>query len=223
MKIKKFLFFCLELFFPPHCVFCDKIISPGTKICKACADTIAPVNEFRCMKLPDYGQNIPCIVLYSYEAQIRDSIIRFKFYGEKKNADFYADQLSNLIRNQMQSTFDLVTAVPISRERKQGRGYNQSELIARKVADQLGFPYEECLEKFRDNQEQHRLPRLERVKNVAGVYRADKNRTEGKRILLVDDIVTTGSTLCECAGILLKAGARNVSCAAVAQVSGISG
>ncbi|QAT49649.1 ComF family protein [Caproiciproducens sp. NJN-50] len=224
MSLKRILFFCLELFFPPRCVFCDKIISPGTKICKTCAAAIAPVNALRCMNLPGCGQNIPCIVLYPYESQVRDSIIRFKFYGEKKNADFYAEQLSELVRKRMKpSSFDLVTAVPISRERKQGRGYNQSELVARKVADQLGLSYEECLEKVRDNPEQHLLPRLERLKNVAGVYRADGNRIAGKRILLIDDIVTTGSTLCECAEVLLKTGARTVSCAAVAQVGRMSG
>lgn len=224
MNLKKVLLFCLELFFPPHCVFCDRIISPGTEICKRCANTIAPVNALRCMNLPGSGQNIPCIVLYSYESQVRDSIIRFKFYGEKKNADFYAVQLSLLIRKRMRPfSFDLVTAVPISRERKKGRGYNQSELIARKVAGGLGLPYEECLEKIRDNPEQHMLPRLERMENVAGVYRADEERTAGKRILLIDDIVTTGSTLCECAGALLETGAKAVACAAVAQVSRISG
>lgn len=223
MSFKRILLFCLELFFPPHCVFCDKIISPGTEICRTCADTIAPVNALRCMKLPGCGKNISCIVLYSYESEVRDSIIRFKFYGEKQNADYYAEQLSKLIRARMPSEFDLVTAVPISRERKQGRGYNQSELIARNAAQRLGLSYQECLEKIRDNREQHQLPRLERIKNVAGVYRADRDKTAGKRILLIDDILTTGSTLCECAEVLLKAGAQTVSCAAVAQVSGNSG
>jgi ComF family protein len=224
MSLKKILVFCLELIFPPRCVFCGRTISPGTEICKTCASKIAPVNTLRCMNLPGSGQNIPCIVLYSYESQVRDSMIRFKFYGEKKNADFYAKQLAELLLSRIQPTsLDLVTAVPISRERKKKRRYNQSELIARKVAAGLNLPYVECLYKIRDNLEQHRLPRLERMKNVTGVYRADEKKTAGKRVLLIDDIVTTGSTLCECAKVLLKAGAETVSCAAVAQVSGTSG
>lgn len=224
MNFKKILCFCLELFFPPHCVFCGKVIAPGTKICGTCAGAVSPANAFRCMNLPGSGQNIPCAVLYSYENQVRDSIIRFKFYGEKRNADFYAEHLTKLIRNRMQpSSFDLVTAVPISREREKKRGYNQSELIARKIAGELGIPYGECLEKIHDNPEQHRLPRGERIKNVLGVYCAGADGIAGKRILLVDDIVTTGSTLCECAQVLLKSGAKAVACAAVAQVSRVPG
>ncbi|WP_411676745.1 ComF family protein [Caproicibacter sp.] len=219
MKFKKIILFCLELIFPPHCVFCDKIVAPGTKVCQGCSSAIKPVSAMRCMNLSGGGQNIPCAVLYSYEDQVRDSIIRFKFYGEKSNAEFYADQLSELIGSRMNaSSFDVVTAVPISRERKKGRGYNQSELIARKIAEKLNLPYRECLEKIRDNPEQHLLPRTERMKNVKGIYRADKDLAAGNSILLIDDIVTTGSTLCECAGVLLESGAEAVSCAAIAQV-----
>lgn len=210
----------MELFFPPHCVFCGRIIAPGTKVCGTCAGIISPVNALRCMNLPGSGENIPCAVLYFYEDQVRDSMIRFKFQGEKRNADYYAEQLAKLIRSRMQTfSFDLVTAVPISRERKKKRGYNQSELIARKIAGELGVPYEECLEKIYDNPEQHRLLRGERVKNVLEVYRAGTAETSGKKILLVDDIVTTGSTLSECTRILLNSGANTVVCAAVAQVS----
>lgn len=218
MRFKQILLFCLELLFPPHCVFCDKVIAPGTKICKVCAGSVLPVNAIHCMNLPAFGQNIPCIVLYSYENQVRDSIIRFKFHGEKRYAVFYAEQLAKLIAKQSHlPALDFVTAVPISRERKQKRGYNQSELIARKVAVLLSVPFEDCLEKIRDNREQHLLPRLERVKNVKGVYRADGKKTAGKSILLIDDIVTTGSTLSECTSALLKGGAQMVICAAVAQ------
>ncbi|MCI1964673.1 MAG: ComF family protein [Oscillospiraceae bacterium] len=220
MILRKILSLCLELLFPPHCVFCDKVLAPGTKICKTCAETVVPVRALRCMNPSGSGQNIPCIVLYFYDAQVRDSIIRFKFYGEKSNADFYAEQLSKWIGKQMPPlSFDFVTAVPISRERKKQRGYNQSELIARKLAAGLGIPYEECLEKVVDNREQHRLPRRERMKNVTGVYRASGDQVPGKRILLLDDIVTTGATLCECAEVLLNAGAKVVTCAAVAQVN----
>ncbi|MFU0833294.1 MAG: Phosphoribosyl transferase domain protein [Oscillospiraceae bacterium] len=220
MTLKEIMLFCLELLFPPHCVFCDKVIAPGTKICKLCANSIVPVNAVRCMNLTGYGQNIPCIVLYPYENQVRDSIIRFKFHGEKRYAYFYAEQLAKLIAKQSSlPVVDVVTAVPISRERKQKRGYNQSELIAKKVAVLLNLPFDDCLEKIRDNPEQHWLPRLERIENVKGVYRADEKKTAGKNILLIDDIVTTGSTLSECASVLLTGGARTVVCAAVAQAN----
>ncbi len=217
MSLKKILLFCLELLFPPRCVFCGRVIAPGTKICRACAETITPVNTFRCMNLPGTGQNIPCGILYPYEGPIRDSIIRFKFYGEKENSDFYAEQLAKLIQSHAPVP-DLVTAVPISSQRKKKRGYNQSELIARKTAETLGLPYAECLKKIHDNREQHLLPRSERIRNVRGVYRAVEEEAKGKKILLIDDIITTGSTLCECCRELLRGGAKTVVCAAVAQV-----
>ena len=145
-------------------------------------------------------------------------MIRFKFYGEKKYADFYAEKLAELLRKgPVPARFDVVTAVPVSRERKEARGYNQSELLARRLARELSVPYADCLVKIRDNPEQHLLSRPDRLKNVKGVYRALRPQARGKRIQLVDDIVTTGSTLLECAEVLFEGGAEAVDCAAVAQ------
>ena len=219
MSLKKLLIFCLELLFPPRCIFCGKIVAPGTKIYAGCAGEIAPINSVRCMKPPGKGKAMKCAVLYSYQDRVRQSIIRFKFYGEKAYAEFYADRLAELVRKRLDpSGFDLVTAVPISEKRKKLRGFNQSELLARPLARKLGLPYGECLLKIRDNPEQHRLSREERLQNVRGMYRALRPQTQGKRILLVDDIVTTGSTLLECAGTLYSGGAEAVACTAVAQV-----
>lgn len=218
MKLKELVSFLLGLLFPPHCVFCGKVIAPGTKVCAGCAAQVSPAGGVRCMNLPGSGKNIRCAVLYSYEGEVRRSVIRFKFYGEKKYADFYAEKLAELVGKSFQPAADLVTAVPISKERQRSRGFNQSELLARGIARELDLPYADCLEKIRDNPEQHRLKRQDRLRNVRGVYRTLPGGAEGKRVLLVDDIVTTGSTLCECAAELFRGGARSVDCAAVAQV-----
>lgn len=223
MKLKSVVLFCLELLFPPRCIFCGRAIAPGTKVCSGCTAEVSPVNTVRCMNLPGTGKNIRCAVLYSYEGRARQSVIRFKFYGEKKYADFYAEKLAELVRKNLGAEgFDLVTAVPVSQERRKARGYNQSELLARRLARELSVPYEDCLVKLRDNPEQHSLSRRDRLKNVRGVYRA-LPQASGKRILLVDDIVTTGSTLLECARVLYGGGAGGVGCAAVAQVGTESG
>ena len=214
MRLNTILLFCLELFFPPRCIFCGRTVAPGTKICSGCAAEVLPLNAVRCMNLPAAGKNIRCAVLYPYEGRVRRSVIRFKFYGEKKYADFYAEKLAELLRKgPVPARFDVVTAVPVSRERKEARGYNQSELLARRLARELSA----CLVKIRDNPEQHLLSRPDRLKNVKGVYRALRPQARGKRILLVDDIVTTGSTLLECAEVLFEGGAEAVDCAAVAQ------
>lgn len=172
------------------------------------------------MNLSVNGENIKCAALYAYQGVVRDSIVDFKFNGRREYAAFYAERLSERIAKSFAGIgFDAVTAVPISAARKKQRGYNQSELIARPLANRLGVPYAELLMKTRDNPEQHFLGKEQRAANVRGVYSASAERVRGKSILLVDDIVTTGATLSECVRVLRGAGARFVACAAVAQVS----
>ena len=218
MKASFLLSVFLDLLFPPRCVFCESIIAPGTKICRSCARTVVPVETVRRMNLPAAGKNIPCAVLYPYMGSVRESILRFKFEGEKRNADYYAERMATQVLEQFrESAFDLVTSVPLSAKRKKERGYNQSELIARRISERLRIPYAECLSKEADNAEQHRLKRNERKANVKGAYRAADSGIQGKRILMIDDIMTTGATLSECASVLFAAGAESVFCAVVAE------
>lgn len=218
MKVSFLLSVLFDLLFPPRCVFCGCIIAPGTKICNSCAHKVVPVKTVRRMNLPAVGKNIPCAVLYPYAGSVRESILRFKFEGEKRNANYYAERLATQILEQFRgSAFDFVTSVPLSDKRKKERGYNQSELIARRISEQLGVPYAECLSKTADNAEQHRLKRNERKANVKGAYQVSDTGIPGRRILMVDDIMTTGATLSECASVLYKAGAESVFCAVVAE------
>lgn len=218
MKASFLLSVFLDLLFPPRCVFCGNIIAPGTKICRSCARTVVPVKTVRRMNLPAAGKNIPCAVLYPYLGSVRESILRFKFEGEKRNADYYAERMAAQVLEQFHdSAFDFVTSVPLSAKRKKERGYNQSELIARRIAERLRVPYAECLLKVADNAEQHWLKRNERKANVKRAYRAADSEIRGKRILMTDDIMTTGATLSECASVLFGAGAEAVFCAVVAE------
>ena len=112
---------------------------------------------------------------------------------------------------------EVVVSVPISKERLKERGYNQSELIAKKTAECLGIPYANCMIKTKHNSEQHRLHLKDRKENVKGVYELEENKhITNKKVLLVDDIVTTGYTLAECASVLMEHGAKEVLCGAVA-------
>jgi competence protein ComFC len=218
MNLKRPALLLLDLLFPPRCVFCGAVVAPGTKVCRPCSRSIVPLNTVRRMNLSDVGKNIPCAVLYPYSGEVRQSILRFKFGGEKQNADFYAERMA-VTRIFSGERFDAVTSVPISKEREKTRGYNQSELIARQVARKIDVPFEECLMKIKDNPEQHRLKKKDRRSNVKNAYRAAESNLLGKRILLVDDIVTTGATLSECAKVLYGAGVSEVACAAVAESS----
>lgn len=113
---------------------------------------------------------------------------------------------------------DQVTLVPAGRKRLEERGYNQVALLAAPLAARLGKPYVPgLLERSRETRSQVGLNPAERKMNVEGAFRAHPGRTAGSNILLVDDIVTTGSTLAACATALQKAGARNVFCLTVAR------
>ncbi len=215
-RIERTLRFCADLLFPPRCVFCDGLVPPGKRVCEACAAAESAAGAPKCVNLRVCGQNIPCAVLYPYEGRFRESVLRFKFGGRREYAAFYAERLARAARSALPPC-ELVTAVPLSGKRRRERGYNQSELIARRLARELGLPYAGCLEKAAENRTQHRLNRREREENVRGVYRAEGASCVGKKVLLVDDILTTGATLSECVRALLAAGAASASCAAVAR------
>ncbi|MBW7573443.1 ComF family protein [Caproiciproducens faecalis] len=217
MSSKLFSVF-LDLIFPPKCIFCREIALPGQSVCEKCSKEILHASAIKCIYLPNSGETILCFAPYPYTGKIRESIIRFKFYGHNEYTGFYAESLSAQIGKKFpQELFDSVTSVPISAERYQVRGYNQSELLGKAVAKCLGLPYREYLIKTHDNPEQHKLSEKDRRRNVRGVYRINEGeQAAGKRILLIDDIVTTGATLGECASVLLDAGAKKVICAAAA-------
>ena len=116
-------------------------------------------------------------------------------------------------------TFDLICWAPVSKKRRRKRGYDQGELLAREAAKQLGRECVPLLKKVRDTPAQSGLkdPSARRA-NVMGAYQAvEPALVVGKRILLVDDVVTTGETLSECASTLLMAGAEEVFCVTLAK------
>ena len=209
-----------DMLFPPRCLFCDALVYPGWEICETCEKDISASLAIRRMKPDASGDTVWCLTPFHYEGRIKESLMRFKFRGHREYAPYYGRKIADGVREQWrEETFTVVTAVPLSKRRLRERGYNQSELIAREVAKWLKVPYVETLRKEKENQVQHELSGEERLRNVQGVYRAcDGIQLAGETILLIDDIVTTGATLCECARILLQEGAARVICAAVAEV-----
>jgi ComF family protein len=116
---------------------------------------------------------------------------------------------------------DIVTSVPLSKRRLRLRGYNQAELLAKTIAHGLGLPYQELLVRKRHVKEQSRLKREERLTNVLGAFAPiDGLDLGGKRVLLVDDVLTTGATTSECSRALLKAGASSVYVLTMARGTG---
>ncbi len=107
---------------------------------------------------------------------------------------------------------DLVVPVPLHPIRRRSRGYNQSELLARHFCKRLNLPIDaKVLQRIRHTRPQVDVKAADRLANVAGAYRAKRGNVEGKQVLLIDDVCTTGSTLSEAAKALLAAGAKTVS------------
>lgn len=157
---------------------------------------------------------------FYYEKEIREAIAAFKFHGQKANAEFLGEEMARRVSQAFSDAqFDIITAVPLSKKGMSVRGYNQSELLAKRVYKILGAPYERTLIKKYDVPAQHTLTAAQRRANVAGIFDVPANRlkfTEGKRILLCDDIRTTGSTLAECSRVLRDSGALSVHCVCAA-------
>lgn len=220
MKFKNLWNGVLEFFYPPRCLFCRKIVQPGRKCCEACEKALLPANWSARMIEPQTGKTFVCAAPDEYDGRLRKAMLDFKFHNTPQNARFFAQRMFSQLR---QSSFltdaDFVACVPLSPDRLRQRGYNQSELIARELSALTGLPYYTVLEKHVENHEQHRLHKKDRRENVRGVYRiVPGGQIENRRILLVDDILTTGATLGECAAVLYAAGAKEVLCTAACRV-----
>lgn len=205
--------FILSLFFPDKCPYCNKILKLKMTECDSCRESFPQYPE---TKLIPSGEE--CVAPFIYDSAVRNSIIKYKFKGEKFNAKSYVKAISLAIEKSGYSgSFDVVTYVPVTVRRMKERGFNQSEVLAEGIAVHFEKKYERLLKKIKDNRNQHELSSKEREKNIIGVYRAvNSEKIKGKRILLVDDIVTTGYTLSECCKVLKESGAQSVVCVAIA-------
>lgn len=212
MKLYHFL---MELLFPPKCVLCGQLLKNGEiDLCRACrAD--APEYPNRKIKLQFLDS---FAAVWYYEGNVRRSLLRFKFRNARSYSVAYGRILAMKLLSQYPEGFDVLTWVPVSRLRKLRRGYDQAELLAKAVGRELGMAPVPMLKKIRNNRPQSRLKGAEvRKANVLDAYRlADGADVKGERVLLLDDILTTGATAGECARMLLSAGAKEVHCAAVA-------
>lgn len=204
----------INVFLPERCPFCTKVIPMGKLFCDECAEAFTGITYHTYAR----GGYLT-VSAVPYIDKFAKGIKRFKFNKGQQ----YAYQLARLMadaiaREYKDEVFDCISFVPLHQKKLSERGYNQSELLADELSGLLGIPVERLLKKTRNNQPQHSLKKAsERETNVRGVYRlADKKATVNKSILLIDDIVTTGNTLGECARILTQGGAAKVLCATFA-------
>lgn len=208
----------LDLLFPPKCVFCGRLLHTGERdLCAACQGTL-PWLTGAAAEQAGEGFSL-CVSPLRYRDAVRDSLRRYKFEGYRGYRRVYGKLLAQCIHDHLEGRYDVITWAPLSARRKRERGYDQAYLLADSAARALGKRPQALLRKVRHTAAQSGLEEdTQRRTNVQGVYAVtDPAAVAGKRILVVDDIITTGSTLTACALALREAGAADVVCAAAAR------
>ncbi len=217
-----------ETLFEPRCTACD---APGTPFCGRCALGLEPVGSPMCARcglpFPDAGADRLCAVCvrrppafararaaYLYGGPLEEAIQRMK-YGRRPEL---AADLARLLRATLPPPADLVVPVPLHPRRLAERGFNPAVLLFRPWARDLRLPFApRLLRRLRPTPAQAGLGLVERRRNVRGAFAA-RRRVDGLRLVLVDDVMTTGSTAHACAVALRRAGARSVVVLTLARV-----
>ncbi len=226
-KLKNYI---TDLFFPAKCLICNKI---SQNICIDCINKIQEViNQTcpNCNKLSKYGaycnrckknKYISGIIAFGY---FRNPILKKVIYELKYEGVFsVSDQLAGMLTKTILKEdiiFDIISFVPISKKSLRHRGYNQSELIANSLSEYFKKPVFSLLTKTKETKSQVGLSGKERRNNLFDAFiinEKNSNKLIGKKILIIDDVCTTGSTLNECAKILKNGGAKKIHGAVIAK------
>jgi ComF family protein len=243
----KFLSQLIDIIYPPRCHICNQFLSPDERIsssfqlCNDCFSSLTPITHPMCticgMPFPDStGLDHLCENClrkkpwydflkspYIYSGPIMESIQKFKYNAETHLASSLGHLLSSFVKEWIPNRKDFVIVpVPLHKKRLKERGFNQSLLLAKALASDLGnqLDYLSFIRK-RYTQAQTGLKREARRKNVKDAFSIiDPANFKDKKILLVDDVFTTGYTLNECARILKKSGATQVICITLARTLG---
>ena len=208
----------LDLIYPPKCPFCQKVLERGEAgLCRRCQRELPWIAESAAERTVEFCDG--CFSPLWYRDGTVDGIHRYKFRDRALYADLFGTLMAQCVRDRMSEPAQLVTWVPLSKKRLRARGYDQARLLAERMAEELGIPAAPTLEKWQDNSVQSRIDDRDRRRaNVRGVYRVLPDcPVNGKRVILVDDVTTSGATLSECAACLKGAGAAAVTAVTLAR------
>ncbi len=151
-----------------------------------------------------------------HEGALREAIHALKYNHRTE----LAVPLGGLLQQHIPQTswkIDVITAVPLHPDRRRERGYNQAELLARELAGRVGLPYAEGLRRIRATADQIGLDAAARRENVRDAFEADASAFRDRRVLMIDDVCTTGATMDACARALGAQGARSIYGLAIAR------
>ncbi len=203
---------CLETFTKvtaPVCVKCGRRLGAEDSYCEMCAK-----HEFLFEKAAS---------VYVYDGKVKDVVHKLKYSGEPWIADFAAEEMKKKYE-ELSWECDVVTYVPMYWIKERKRGYNQAELLAGKLAKACGLECVPLLRRVKNTTPQSFLDKNERMKNIENAFELDpefREYVKGKTVLATDDILTTGSSLNECAKVLIEAGAGKVYGLCMCSVDGI--
>ncbi|SDB06244.1 comF family protein [Eubacterium oxidoreducens] len=223
--------------FPPKCPVCDKVImgdarayarGEGIRICKGCAKKLKwiqqpyctccgkPVRNERIQECGDCQRKKHFFdetrSLWVYEGEARKILERFKYFGRRDYGELIGKELARIYGGWLRKRgVDLIVPIPVSKKRMRQREYNQAALIARVVARETGIAYKENLLGRRvETLPQKNLNSIERKKNLENAFFLRENDVILKKVVLIDDIYTTGNTIDTAALVLKKSGACKV-------------
>ncbi len=236
----------LDFIFPPRCPICDGVMAMGENGChEECRKKLLPVGRNTCCRC---GKPVPdetveycydCVgtkrtfergvSAFVYEDAMKNSMLKFKFFGREEYGAWYAEELMERCETTLRDFgAEAVIPVPIHRKKYRLRGYNQAEVLAAELADRLQLPmYGKYLRRNRFTVPQKELNNRERMRNLRQALEPGrdalmlrKKRMTPNRVILVDDIYTTGSTLEVCSHILADTGIGHIMVATICTGSG---
>lgn len=224
----------IDLFFPRRCPVCDQVLPyRNGLICRPCSGRIKYIKEPACMKCGkqlsaveeeycyDCGrrshQYIKGAALYDYSC-MKESIYRFKYQGRKEYARFYAAEIKKVLGSRIRSWKpEALVPVPIHYLRKNRRGYNQSQVLAEMVSEEIQVPVRDNLIiRCKKTLPQKELDAAGRQNNLKKAFKICRNDVELNTIVIIDDIYTTGNTIDTMAAELKKIGVQNIYFVALA-------
>lgn len=216
----------LRLLYPNTCPLCGRVTE--REVCPDCAREVLPLREPLCKKCGkpigsdqeefcrdcsrtrhyfDEGR-----ALWLHRKQAAWSIYQFKFHNRRIYAGFYASEMARIYEGYIRKRdISLIVPIPLGRKKRRSRGFNQAEILAEKLSGKLQIPLDaDHLVRWRDTRPQKSLDPAARRENVRGIFQWTGRSLAGQKVLLIDDIYTTGSTLDSASRTLKKAGAEKV-------------
>ena len=219
----------LDILFPRTCPICFKIIAEKkSNICSKCQEQIVYIKEPICKKCGKqlynqeqehcydctkhehrYDRGYSC---FAYTGKIKASIYQYKYKNKREYADFYIEEMIKIRGNEIRMwNVDTIIPIPLHKRRKRKRGYNQSEIIAKGIGKYLNVKVDTSyVLRTKYTNPLKELNNKERITHLKGAFSIGNKKSEIKKVLLIDDIYTTGSTINEIADLLKKVGIEKV-------------